>query len=164
MQASAVMSQLSTLGQKDLLAVRQMTDMLLGSTLPSKPDDSDTLLFDAACQELAAHGLNGRIAYNTFRTSRYFKAWQAGVEVVEQFIEQHFKNYITHQVQRSALYRTFIESLIAELRRQKVPCSIGTIATNMHRVPQAFDGQFPGYLQAGLAYLVVKAMTTKRSK
>jgi hypothetical protein len=165
MLADAMMSQLSTFGKTDLLQLRQLADVLLGgNTSREEPviDDSEALLFDAVRAELSANGFNGAIPFSTLKDSKYYNSWCKGTKVVNQFIEQHFKTYITSQPVRIGINRILIQILLADLKRLGVPPSLGTIARNMHRVPQAFDNQFPNYINSGLAYLVVKAITTKR--
>lgn len=165
MHASSVMTQLSTFGKNDLLQIQQLTNMLLGTNINNTPDhqdDNDMMLFDSVRVELAANGLNGRIPYTTLKESKFYKQWCNGLGVVNQFVDTHFKDHINRKLQRVAICRIIVQILISELRRQNIPVSLGTIARNMHRVPQAFDNQFPGYLQCGLAYLIVKSMTPKR--
>ena len=164
MHASSVMTQLSTFAESDLLQIQKLTNMLLGTNtanVPIQQDDDDTMLFDSVRAELAANGLNGRIPYSTLKESKFYKNWCSGLDVVNQFIETHFKEHISRKTQRVAICRVIVQVLVLELKRQKIPASLGTIARNMHRVPQAFDNQFPGYLKCGLAYLIVKSMTSK---
>lgn len=165
MLADAMMSQLSTFGKNDLLQLRQLTDVLLGgnTTVTTQPtDDSEAILFDAVKAELSANGLNGNIPFGTLKESKYYNSWCKGLNVVKQFIDQHFQKYITSQPVRIGINRILIQILLADLKRLGVPPSLGTIARNLPRVPQAFDNQFPNYINSGLAYLVIKAITTKR--
>lgn len=164
MQAEAVISQLSTLDKTDLLKVRQLTEILLGGNTNADQNisnENESILFEAVKAELAANGFNGRIPYSTLKESNFYKTWGRGLTVVNQFIDQHFKEHITRRVQHIALCRILIAALLAELKRQHIPPSLGSIARNLHRVPQAFDNQFPNYLQSGLAYMVLKAMSVK---
>jgi hypothetical protein len=164
MHAEAVISQLATLNKNDLLQVKQLTEVLLGgATLlePTTTDDNEAMLFHAVRAELTAHGLNGKIPYSRLKDSNYYKSWSQGLTVVNQFIDQHFQSHIKSKIQRIGICRVIIQVLIADLKRLHIPPSLGTIARNLHRVPQAFDNQFPNYIQSGLAYLVIQAMTKK---
>jgi hypothetical protein len=165
MLADAMMSQLSTFGKTDLLQIRQLTDVLLGGNTSAETpviDDNESLLFEAVKAELSSNGLNGNIPFATLKDSRYYSSWCKGLVVVNQFIDQQFKGYITGRAVRIGATRILVQILLADLKRLGVPPSLGTIARNLHRVPQAFDNQFPGYINSGLAYLVVKAISTKR--
>lgn len=162
MQAEALMSQLSTFDKNDLLQIRQLTEILLGNTVTTEPvilDEKESVLFDAVKAELAALGLNSKVPYEKLRVSSYYKSWGEGLEVVNQFINQHFQPYIQSKVQHIGICRIIIQVLLTDLKCLHIPISLGTIARNLHRVPQAFDNQFPNYIQSGLAHLVVQAMT-----
>jgi hypothetical protein len=162
MQAEALMSQLSTYDKTDLIQIHQLTEMLLGNTMPEKQqilDDKEAILFDAVKAELAALGLNYKIPYATLSSSNYYKSWLTGLETVNQFLEQHFMRCMRSKAQRIGVSRIIIQVLLADMKRQHIPTSLGTIARNLYRVPQSFDNQFPNYIQSGLAHLVVQAMT-----
>lgn len=162
MQPDAFMSQLSTFKKTDLLQIRQLTELLLGGTITEErtpSDERESILFDAVRAELAALGLNGKIPYTTLTSSNYYKSWTRGLGVVNQFIDQHFHLYIRSKIQHIGICRILIQILLTELRRQHIPPSLGTIARNLHRIPQTFDNQFPDYIKSGLAHLIVQAMT-----
>jgi len=165
MHAETMMTQLSTFDKTDLLQIRQLTDMLLGGTTSVETpvnDEREAMLFDAVRAELSANGFNGKIPFSNLKEGNYYKAWQKGLGVVNQFIDEHFQSHIKSKVQRIGICRIIIQVLLSDLKRLNIPPSLGTIARNLHRVPQTFDNQFPNYIQSGLAYLVIKAMTKRK--
>ena len=162
MQPDAIMSQLATFDKSDLLQIHQLTEILLGDTITEKrtlTNERELILFDAVRAELAALGLNDKIPHSVLIDSNYYRSWVKGVAAVNQLINKHFHLYIKSKVQHIGLCRILIQVLLAELKRQHIPPSLGTIARNLYRVPEAFDNQFPDYIKSGLAHLVVQAMT-----
>ncbi len=160
-----MMTQLSAFDKTDLLQIRQLTDILLGGTTSPETtsiDDREAMLFDAVRAELSSHGFNGKIPFSNLKEGNYYKSWSRGLKVVNQFIDEHFQKHITSKVQRIGICRIIIQVLLSDLKRLGVPPSLGTIARNLHRVPQSFDNQFPNYIQSGLAHLVIKAMTKRK--
>lgn len=157
-----IASQLPTMNATELLKLRQLTDMLLGGDLPGTQaqivDPNERILFEAVCQELAAAGIRGNIAYSAFVETKYIKSWKRGVKVVSEFIEKSFGKYANTEAQRLGLCRVLVQTLIKEFKRNGIPVSIGTLANNIHRIPQTFDRAFPRYLESGLAYLIPKAL------
>ena len=48
--------------------------------------------------------------------------------------------------------------LINDLKQLSVPVTLGTVCSNLARVPQVFDQQFPDYRQSGMAHIILKQM------
>lgn len=160
MPNTSIISSLPKMSRSELVQVQQLTAILLSGSEPTNmlADAEEFLLFEALKSEFIAQGFNGRIPYDTLRSSKYYKTWQQGSKTIDDFIDKYFKKHIKTDIERSALLRTLIQCLMADLKRMKVPVSLGTIARNLHRTPQAFENSFPGYLRSGLAYLIVRAL------
>lgn len=155
-----IASQLPAMSEADLLKVRKLTDMLLqGQPKEIESEDpTERLLFEAVRVELAAVGIRSAMTYAQFSESRFYKSWKRGVEVVRAFIETSFKGYIKNETHHLAVCRVLVQTMVKEFRAREIPLSIGSIANNIHRVPQTFDRAFPRYLESGLAYLVPRAL------
>lgn len=156
-----IASQLPQMSAEELSKIRQLTDMLLGGNKPTdaKPDDpTERIMYQALRSELSSLGLNSNISFSTFTESNYYKNWRRGLKVVDEFITKSFRGYVKTETQRLGLCRVLIQALIKDFKRNEIPVSVGTIARNIHRIPQAFDNAFPGYIESGMAYLVPQAM------
>jgi len=161
----SIASQLPAMSAADLLKVRQLTDMLLGqgqvtgTPAATKPDDRfEATMFEALKSELASVGINSNISYRAFSESKYFKSWKRGVDVVQKFVNDAFKGYLKTEAQRVGICRILVQTMIREFKDRGIPVSVGSVANNIHRIPQTFDRAFPGYLESGLAYLIPAAL------
>lgn len=154
-----IVSQLPTMSAGDLTKIRQLTEMLLGSQVEVQAsDDDERIIFEAVKAELQATGIRTILSYGRFSQTRHFKSWKRGIPVVVGFLEDSFKGHANTEIERLALCRVFIQAMIRDFKRRGIPVSIGTIATNLHRVQQSFDNAFPSYLESGLAHLIPKAL------
>lgn len=154
-----IVAQLPNMTPSDLLKVRQLTDMLLGKGNETKPANPfEQILFDAVRTELANVGIRQAIGYGSFTETKHYKSWRKNLGTVSEFIEEAFKGYTNTEVQRIAICRILIKTMIRDFKMNGIPVSLGSIANNIHRIPQTFDRAFPGYLSSGLAYLVPRAM------
>lgn len=166
MPMEMIASQLSGLNATDLAKVKQLTDMLLGGQVrdcqPSITDPTERILFEAVKSELKAAGVNGAIGFDGFTESKFYPSWKRGVAVVAEFIDTNFKDYVKTEPQRIGICRILVQTMINDFRRNNIPVSVGTIARNIHRVPQTFERQFPGYIHSGLAYLIPASMLRKK--
>lgn len=156
----AIASHLTTLKQSELQKIRQLTDLLMGGGVSTtQPDDPfERIILEAIKSELSREGVRSAISYSSIMESKYAKAWRKGVGVTSEFVEKTFKDHIKTDNHRLGLCRVLARITIDELKKREIPISIGTIASNLQRVPQSFDNAFPGYIKSGLAYLVAESM------
>lgn len=160
-----IASQLPNMDANDLSKIRQLTDVLLGKQDEGQAqasDDDERIIFEAVKAELQLAGIRTVLSYGRFSQTRHFKAWKKSIPVVVSFLEDSFKGHAETETERLALCRVFIKAIIRDFKRRNIPVSIGTIATNLHRVQQSFDNAFPNYLQSGLAHLIPKALLRNR--
>lgn len=159
-----IISKLPQMSISELNQVRQMTDILLGTSKEQKIENEDEYeLFEAAKAGLAASGIRYQISYQSFSETKYYKAWKKGFNTVVEFVNTSFRGFIKKKAQKVGLYRILIKSLIIELSSRGIPVSLNTIAMNLHRIPQVFDRAFPDYLKSGIAFLVPQAMLKIRT-
>lgn len=148
-----VLSLLPVLSQSELATVKTAAEQLLVSS--GAGSDEPDLLYDA----LTA-ALNVKLPYSHLpRQMR--KAWDKNTPIVVQFMEVNWKVTKTHKIMRMAMMKFLINLVIDELKAQRVPVSLGTVITNLHRIEEVFDRHFPSYRESGLSGLIVKAMERK---
>jgi hypothetical protein len=82
--------------------------------------------------------------------------WKVNADNMAYFIDHNFPH--VKKVIRLALFKTCIGLVIDHLRSRDVPVTFGTVWVDLVRVPELFDAQFPGYRDAHLGHLIVKAM------
>lgn len=159
-QIDTIASQLPLMNAEELSKIRQLTDMLLGGEKQEVRVENPTerIMFQALRAELSSIGLNSNISFTSFAEGNYYKSWKKGVTAVETFCNTAFRGYVKTETQRLGLCRVLLQALIKDFKRNNIPVSVGTIARNVHRIPQAFDNAFPGYIESGMAYLVPQAM------
>lgn len=153
-----IVSQLPSMSVSELSKIKQLTELLIGGQGQETYDtDDERLLFQALKSELSAAGLHSALSYSSL-TGKYQKPWKRSVQVVSEFMDTSFAGLATTEAQRLGLCRIFVQAMIKEFKKRGIPVSLGTLASNLHRVQQAFDRAFPSYLQSGLAPLIVKSM------
>lgn len=83
-------------------------------------------------------------------------AFSRHAERAELFLKHHFpkaKKLDLHYL------RTFtLRALIVDLKARDVPITVGTVTKNLGRFADVFEDQFPGYLQGGLAWLILRTL------
>jgi hypothetical protein len=65
------------------------------------------------------------------------------------------------KVQEASLNNFLLQLLVDDLNYLKVVATIGSISSNLGRVPEVFDRNFPGYREAGLAKVVLHVMVNR---
>jgi hypothetical protein len=83
--------------------------------------------------------------------------WVVNASNMAYFVDQSFPKIKTKAV-RYALFKMCIGFIIEDLKVKKIPVTFGTIWLHLVRVPQLFDEQYPGYRQAKLTGVILKAM------
>jgi hypothetical protein len=159
-----IASQLPSLKQSDLIKIRQLTDLLIGGGSETQPENEfERMMLEAVKSELAREGVRSAISYKSITESRYANTWRKGVSVTNEFLDTTFKGHIKSDTHKLGLCRVLARITIDELKKREIPISIGTIASNLQRVPQSFDNAFPNYIRSGLAYLVADSMLRRMS-
>lgn len=161
MNRDQILAALPALKPTALKAIRAACDGLLGEAatptaapIESAPTGPLGWLYDGL---LIAIGL--KVAWKQFGPSqagKQFSKW--GPEVVS-FAQSAFPEAMTKKVSGLAIIRLLLELIVADLRKRKVPITLGTVTIHMQRVQDVFREAFPGYLEAGLGGLIVTQMT-----
>lgn len=139
---------LPALSQQELGLVRAAADRLL------TPQASQSPLYAAVAAAAGVH-----LPYGRFVKTAAYKAWAKNEPEALRFISSVWPNL--SKVQLNAMMIYLSEMLATDLRNRNVPVTVGTLAANLGSLPQVFDNNFPGYREAGLGHLVLKAMCKK---
>lgn len=148
-----VLSLLPVLSQSELATVRTAVDQLLVSS--GAVSNKHELFYDAL-----TGALNIRIPYERLPRQMH-KAWDKNAPVVVQFMEATWPVTQDGKITRLAMMKFLINMIIDELKAQRVPISVGTVITNLHRVEEVFDRHFPDYRKSGITGVIIKAMERK---
>lgn len=156
MTAAAIIAELPTLSGADLQKVRASVGFL-SSDDRAPPNAFANTLFEAMRSELhyAPH-------FSQFSRTKRYGTWAAHLPGLLAFVEKQFKFHeMTANAQR-ALLRLLVHLLMDDLRGLGAPIGMGIVAANIGRLDVVFDRAFPGYMDAGLAYLIPKQLSRPR--
>lgn len=151
-----VVSALPSLSMDELKALQATIERLVAAPTVKDPE-APTLLYRAALAELEAVGHRSSIPYYELLRSRQGKAWQRGMAAVNDFLKKCGTKFKT-DIDEMSFLRVAVSTLIKQMRRRKIPLSVGSLASNLEALPDAFDRAFPHYVENGLAHLVIEAL------
>lgn len=144
-----ILAQLPRLTQQELATVRAACDHLL-----DKPQEVPNLYL-AMLRILGQKGPS----YASFQRTASWKQWQKNLQEVTAFTEKLWPDMT--KVQEASLNNFLLQLLVDDLNYLKVVATIGSISSNLGRVPEVFDRNFPGYREAGLAKVVLHVMVNR---
>lgn len=150
MKASQIIAFLPKLSRADLATVKAAAEHLLGG-LNSEANDHTYPLFEAV-----RNIINSRISFLKFKTTNSFREWDKNASGVIQFIDETFPNI--GKTTRMAMMTYLVGALADDLKERGVPVTIGTMSSNLGRLPEVFEDAFPNYRGSGLVHLIVKSM------
>ncbi len=145
----SILAQLPKLTQQELAAVRAACDHLLDRKQEVPP------LYLAMLDVLGQKGPS----YTSFQRTASWKQWLKNLQEVESFLKKLWPE--TTKTQEASLNCFLLQQLVDDLKYLKVAVTIGSISSNLGRIPEVFDRSFPGYRQGGLAGLVLKTMVSR---
>ena len=116
----------------------------------------ETALLNALMTELAYKGIRNIFSYEDFKKTTHYKNFRKALKEVEAFFEKAFPSRRFKKVEMTSLLRMLISALMENLDEQNIPLTFGTVTSNLIRLPEIFEKCFPGYMQCGLAHLVLK--------
>jgi hypothetical protein len=141
-----LLATLPSLSKHDLALVRGAADRLLGvSAATAGP------LYDALTNVLRL-----KLGFAQFQRTATYKIWQKAEPGVVSFMNEGWPGL--SKVATMALMTYLLELLVSDLKGRGVPVSLGAVVSNLGRLPEVFDNNFPGYAEAGLCGLVFNAM------
>lgn len=143
-----VLKLLPKLSQQELLLLKAAIEELV-----SQPDDAP----EHPLWGVVTKAVGMAAPWAVFKTSRgNYRLWNKYAPAIDAFLDTQFP--AATKLQRHALLTFIISSLIADLKGRGVPITIGIVIKNLGRFIQVFDDQFPGYLESGLAHLILRAL------
>ena len=74
------------------------------------------------------------------------------------FSHQHFEGWDDNKLKQIAFLRLMFKLLKDDLTRIGIKPTYTTMVHNMHRMPEVFDSAYPGYRDAGLAYIILNRL------
>jgi len=143
---ASIISALPSLSKRELNALRAELDRLLGAPAATpSPLYSHLLTITGTA-----------IPYSRFQQSTAYKDWELAEKEFIRFVDATWPG--VNKVTKNALM-LYLFSLIQDyLKSLQLPVTPKTVSQNMFNIKDIFDINFPGYLQTGLANLVLKAM------
>lgn len=147
---------LPELSRSQLEQVRDRVDFLLqASGEEEEVIDDHRLFYEALVKGVSIAARIDCPPFKVFCQSRYFSYFVEKLPPILMFINTNLPNL--KKVERIKLYGICANVLVRQLQDQNVPISIGSVCTNLHRLPELVEKAFPGYIAAGLFSVLVRA-------
>ncbi len=142
------------IGQLPLMTTKERAAIKAAIILLERDKKSDNVewLYDAACTVIGES-----LPYKVFLKTNSGSLWKDKAAVASNFIETNFAS--ARQTARLAVTRMILKQLTKNLQSKGLTVTIGIIASNIDSLPAVFEQSFPGYIEAGLAHLVVESLT-----
>lgn len=153
MTKDKILAALPKLERVDLEAVHAIAGSLLaGATGPSNSAAVPLapMVFDALVTAIGA-----TMPYSSYSPTAT-RQFEKRVPDLIKFLDTHFTGWDRNKVAQIAVLRMLFGLIADDLRGRGVKPNIGTMVVNMGRIADVFDGAFPGYLESGIASVVLK--------
>lgn len=151
MKRDQILAALPSLSQADLRAINAASGALMAGRHPVAPQPFETpqgWLAEALQGALGLGGAGARQLPSTFNK-------QAPTALA--FMVQAF-GPLKNKTTTLAIMRLILGLLVADLKNKQVKISVGSLSSNLGRVQQVFEEAYPGYLENGIASLVLQAI------
>lgn len=145
--AAKIIAQLPSLSRAELSAVKGAADSLLGPQATSIEQPATPLLTEIT------RALGLKLGFSAFGQTRAYKQFKPAEQAIELFLQQNFGRLDRRTGQ--AIMGLMVDCLIADLKAQGLPLSMGVVCNNLMRAPQALRDAFPGYLESGYGQLII---------
>jgi len=147
-----VLRALPFFNKKELTDVHKVTELLLGKVSGSFTEE-ETELYDVIC--LAT---NSTVPVTAFRATVTASEWRNKAPLALNFIRDAFPDTKRNKALRVAMMKFTLAMLVADLKARGVPIKTGSVVLNLGRLRECFGANFPGYLEAGLAHVIIEKM------
>lgn len=148
-----ILAALPKLTRPDLEAVQAVCTSLLGGRTGHVAAGATTLA--AGIFEALTGALNVSMSYSNLPTATE-RQFRQKLPTFTSFLDKSFEGWNKNKVSQLAFLKMLFELLIADLRKRGAQPTIGIMVVNLNRMPEVFNDAFPGYIDAGLAKLVLK--------
>ena len=149
-----ILGSLPTLTKADLQALQTVIGGLLGNGATKQapnPNDPQVWLFEALAATLHLR----QSYYPAFMASPVGKTFNKNAPVALGFMTDVFEVAMGSKTSAIGLMRYLLGLLVADLKVKKVPVTRNSIVSNLIRLPEVFENAYPGYIQSGVAKLVM---------
>lgn len=128
-----------------------------GSDTSNESDAGDfQLTLEVIRDELKGLGIPTSV-YNKSKLS-----YRSKVEEIWLFLNENIPDL--KRIERRALFHTCVRCLIRTLKKQGLPVTETMVLKHLHRLPEALDDGFPGYLESGMLSKVVRRVQHVRKE
>ena len=146
---------LPTMTPTQLRQVQARTIFLLATTGGSAGiEEERRALYQTISDVLKSLHLKNSPPWAVFKKNRFYNHYNTSYDLLEDFMVENFEGMSTPE--RIQFYRLVLRILVRDLKRIGVEVSIGSITTNLGRVPSLIDRAFPGYIESGMMSKVLR--------
>jgi hypothetical protein len=149
----SILSQLPKLTQQELATVRAACDHLLDRKQDRKQEVP--ALYTAMLDVLGQSGPS----YAGFQRTTSWKSWVKNLQEVESFITGLWPGMT--KTQEASINCFLLQLLVDDLKYLKVAATLGSVSSNLGRLPEVFDRNFPDYRANGMAGMILEAMVRR---
>jgi len=146
-----ILVRLPKLTQQELATVRAACDHLLDRKQEVPAPALYLAMLDVLGQKVPS--------YSNFCRTASFRLWKKNLPDVERFISGLWPSMT--KVEEASISCFLLQLLVDDLKELKVGIGIGTVSSNLGRVPELFDRSFPDYRASGMAGKVLAAMVSR---
>ena len=140
---------LPKLPKADLEAIHALAGHLLGPT--SGLGEQGQAIFDALAASL---GLTA--SYASITASKPARLFIQRLPAFVLFMGKNFPGWDDTKVGQQAFLRMLFGLIITDLNNRGVTASLGMVVSNMGRLPEIVETNFPDYLKSGMGYVILK--------
>jgi len=155
-----IKDRLPKLSGKQLDEVRQFATLLANGPQSkvindAKDEDVGRMIIQTICDVMKGHGAEFTGA-TTLLKPQNSKAFY--VKVKDDGLAEFLRNVTKrNKVAMQALVHLSIELLYSNMHKMKIETSSRTMMNHTHRIPAVLNEAFPGYADAGMLHMVIRA-------
>ena len=117
------------------------------------------LVYDCLRCVLKRQGMNNFPPFAVFEKNKYFNSYIDALPIIDDFFEEYFPKI--RKIEKIKLLNIFLGKLVSMLRGQRLPITVGVLAVNVQRLPEAIEDAFPGYAEAGIMSKLIDFQNSK---
>lgn len=154
-----ILSALASLSQAELATVKAACEHLLNKE--DTKDDPTKPLYDSVLRAMGGpHGGTYRLRWGVFKGTTTHSTWKKHAPGVVSFIDQTYPG--ASKVAKMAILQVLLDALIDDLKQRGVTITLGTLVSNLSRLPEIYDTCYPDYRKSGMAGVILNAMERKK--
>ena len=150
MTANKLIEALPGLSQAELRAVKLAVKRLLDT----KPKELDEDLFHAVLDVLGTKS----IGIKAFMKTKAYPIFIENQKYVNELIDRIIGDIPRNKVKVVHLKRFLVSLIVADLKQRGSEATMHQISVMLSTIKEIWEQSFPGYIQSGLAHLVLKGL------